>query len=450
MKSWMIAIVLLGCSSTNFSGETTSTQKIKQLDAEKAPPPKRAETDGENNSGTGDLDGSSDNDQPSIIIDGDSTTPPKVPQFGLLVNDLQCSFCHLKINGDIASTGDVPAFWPGSYGHVNGTWFVAGNFNGDKTTTLKSKTGAAIRAGESVSLTVTGGIKQQNVTAPAIPKNKVTKKPEFPVIDFDGLTSKMKGKIKVGSTEVNDIHQGNLVLVGTDAAPIEIEGEVLINGDLVIKGTYAGLANIYVTGNIYIPADLVGQTSPFPYSEDPSEALEQAKAAIANKFDALGLASAKSIIVSDFDTHGPGNRSVFDHEWTPAVDSLEALGINNVYQWYPGGQVGFASLFEGYDFNCAANDQYPRNNRSISRIDAYLYAMQAVGGRANRNSYAINGGVIANHFHIISGAAHCPDQVHPKFRQNARMSYVNYDWRMKAGLLLLKQLEDYFEPIPAP
>ena len=68
----------------------------------------------------------------------------------------------------------------------------------------------------------------------------------------------------------------------------------------------------------------------------------------------------------------------------------------------------------------------------------------AVGGRAQFNSYAINGGVIADHFHVISGASACPAGTHPVHKQDQTWSHVNYDWRMKSGLLLLKQLSRYF------
>ena len=440
MKSWMIALALLGCSSASFTSEPSSGQKGKDLDAKKV-----GDSDGETNDGKVDLDGASDSNQPSIVFDGDSTTPPKVPQFGLLVNDLQCSFCHLKINGDIASTSDVPPLWPGSYGHVNGTWFISGDFNGRKSTPITSRAGARTRLGDNIQLNVSGGIKPREQSASALPKNKITKKPEFPMIDFAGIAGKMRGRVKTSTLEFQNIYNGNIVLIGTDSNPIELAGEVLINGDLVIKGRYKGMANIYVTGNIYIPSDLVASESPFPYSEDPTEAIEQAKVAMANNLDALALATPQSIIVSDFDSHGPGNSSVFDHEWTPESNTLAALGVNNVYNWFPGGKTGFAGLFESYNLNCNIGSNRGDNQRSLSRIDAYLYAAKAIGGRTNLNSYAINGGVIANHFHIISAAAHCPDELHPKFALNARYSYVNYDWRMKVGLLLLKQLEDYFD-----
>src|SRR5262245_20598517 len=33
------------------------------------------------------------------------------PKFGLLVNDLRCGLCHVKVSGDVVSTRDVDAVW---------------------------------------------------------------------------------------------------------------------------------------------------------------------------------------------------------------------------------------------------------------------------------------------------------------------------------------------------
>jgi hypothetical protein len=52
---------------------------------------------------------------------------------------------------------------------------------------------------------------------------------------------------------------GNLILIGTDAAPIEISGTVYIDGDLIIQGPIdPGNAGVFmVRGNIYIVGDVI-------------------------------------------------------------------------------------------------------------------------------------------------------------------------------------------------
>jgi len=49
---------------------------------------------------------------------------------------------------------------------------------------------------------------------------------------------------------------GNLILVGTEANPIEIDGKIAVDGDLVIQGWVKGQGSIWVRGNAYIAGDL--------------------------------------------------------------------------------------------------------------------------------------------------------------------------------------------------
>jgi len=84
-------------------------------------------------------------------------------------------------------------------------------------------------------------------------------------------------------------------------------------------------------------------------------------------------------------------------------------------------------------------------NKYISRIDAFLYAVKTIGGRANNSSYAINGGIIADHFHVITAAGHCSAGTHPVHGYEANKSHINYDWRLQAGLGLLTHMGQYFK-----
>ena len=52
------------------------------------------------------------------------------------------------------------------------------------------------------------------------------------------------------------VYNGNLILVGTDANPIHIDGEVAVNGDLVLAGKVTGWGQILVRGNTYITGDV--------------------------------------------------------------------------------------------------------------------------------------------------------------------------------------------------
>jgi len=108
--------------------------------------------------------------------------------------------------------------------------------------------------------------------------------------------------------------------------------------------------------------------------------------------DALGLAAAKSIFVADLNT------KIYDHELTPASQKRGVLGIDNIYDWFPGGQNAYSSLYEA-SLDCEKGTLEPLNGFNL--IEAYLYAGGSIGGISRRSSWAINGGVITDVVHLL-------------------------------------------------
>ena len=220
--------------------------------------------------------------------DGDKAILTK-PKFALMARDLRCGLCHMRINGDIVSSGDVMSFEPdrsipapGSDDHIvspfrgltltgeydekiNGTWFVKGRFPQDRSKTK-------------MKLSVSGGIKEN------------------------------------------------------------YSGDVLVKGDVVIIGTYIGRGTIYATGNIYIAGNIKPTKSAFPFPTERSAAMESGRTKAENRdTDALALAAKSSIIVGN-----PTERTV---TLTP-TKTAPPVPENNVYKWFPGGQgayIGFVN-----------------------------------------------------------------------------------------------------------
>jgi hypothetical protein len=86
---------------------------------------------------------------------------------------------------------------------------------------------------------------------------------------------------------------GHVVLTGTAADPILLNGMIAINGDVVIQGVVKGEGSIYATGNVYVPGDLTyadGTTATggrtFGVSDDGT-------------VNALAIASGGSVMVGD-------------------------------------------------------------------------------------------------------------------------------------------------------
>lgn len=419
----LMVVTLQGCGKSEFAGSSGvgSTNKKKK----ERPAPTSEET---------------------VFNNKDPNKQP--PKFGMLVNDLRCSFCHVQVRGDVVSLTTVDSLWGGSVGWVNGNWTMAGQF---KANNCSAADGCA-NATSTPKVTISGQRLENNTASKSYPRNPDSGAVTFPLVDWVAAKSASKQKF-----------DSNKVLVGTNEAPIDVTGDVYVEGDLIIKGRYKGAGTIYVNGNVYVPANLTAMQSPFPYSSDPLIALDQAEKALKDKKDALAIASAKSIVIGSFEKRFPGtsdaanDTSVFTHQSTSPEDRGAALGLMNgenwtVYNWHPKAQFDTlwdttnpAPTFCKNGWGNAMRTPVAALGRYVSRIDAFLYAVKAVGGRSNDGSYAINGGLIADHFHVITGARECSPGTHPVHGYEANRSHINYDWRLKVGLGLLTHMGKYFK-----
>ena len=87
---------------------------------------------------------------------------------------------------------------------------------------------------------------------------------------------------------------GNVILTGTQANPITIDGTVAIDGDLVINGYVKGEGTLIVRGNIYIPTDM-------QYLDGvDNEGNRTFGVAQNNVENTLGLAAGGNIVVGDY------------------------------------------------------------------------------------------------------------------------------------------------------
>ena len=115
------------------------------------------------------------------------------------------------------------------------------------------------------------------------------------------------GGIAIGSVPVCNAVLGdepgeleNLYLVGTAANPIQIDGKVVVRGDVLISGFVTGQGAIYAGGNVYVPNTLRylnPPTSPRPASN--SQADTEAWLAANHDRDFLGLLAREHIAVGD-------------------------------------------------------------------------------------------------------------------------------------------------------
>jgi len=388
-------------------------------------------------------------------------TPPKI-RFGLLAADMSCTFCHLEVHGSIGSIGEVAPLRGDSHGEIFGDWLASGAFNARANLT-NFDGGLVVRGRTSEHYDNSGR------ELPVDSHGNVT----FPSIDFISLAAIMRGMVKSTPVsaafpgDVSKVNQGNLILVGTLEQPIAISGDVLIVGDLIISGVYSGSGTIYSTGNIYIPANLTAlHPASFPYPDaadgDETAADKQAIADISAAKDALGLA-ASNIFVGDLENyndansmpplatpgaHGQRYQTIYDDSSTSDGSSSFSMATNevrNVYRWYP--ELSFEELYQQVKpcWTATSSNLFPvpgfvPGSRAVSRIDGFLYASKIIGGVSRATNWVLNGGMIAQSMHIISGAGF--DQIGANSPCDA--SRINFDYRMRNGLQILEALAPYF------
>ncbi|MEZ5973927.1 MAG: hypothetical protein R3E96_03515, partial [Planctomycetota bacterium] len=59
-----------------------------------------------------------------------------------------------------------------------------------------------------------------------------------------------------GSSSLGNLTMGNVVLYGTEANPIVLDGTIAVDGDVVLAGVIKGSGAIMASGNVFIPGEL--------------------------------------------------------------------------------------------------------------------------------------------------------------------------------------------------
>ncbi len=93
---------------------------------------------------------------------------------------------------------------------------------------------------------------------------------------------------------------GNLILTGTAANPIRIDGRLVVNGDVIVKGVVQGTGSIIARGNLYVPGDVT-------YNDAVVDGQRQYGTASDGSVNNLGLAAGGNILVGDYLTPKKGS-----------------------------------------------------------------------------------------------------------------------------------------------
>jgi hypothetical protein len=255
----------------------------------------------------------------------------RIFDLAMLADDVNCMFCHLKINGDVGSTNFFRPGWgresdggpckfnnstcgigSGRRSVINGEVFTRSSFSKDVATEITDP---------QVNGAVVTGAKNANYSGDRLPSIDEIGSTAFPALNRSKASETVNGKLIGGSisaiapgntwtqkillTEgVNGIYEGNLVLEGTESDPIILNGDIYASGDVVIKGVVKGRGAIYAGRNVYIAGNLVNQNR----ADKPGDGVCKntispdicAKKNIAAGKDELRIAAGNNIIMGDF------------------------------------------------------------------------------------------------------------------------------------------------------
>lgn len=112
-------------------------------------------------------------------------------------------------------------------------------------------------------------------------------------------------------------YDGNVILVGTDANPIVINGNVAIDGDLVISGKVQGRGILQVRRNTYIVGDVTYNDAADTFGEAPNGAE-----------NLLGVVSGGSILIGDYLTVRGKNHTADTSKYPDNTYSIDTRVAN--------------------------------------------------------------------------------------------------------------------------
>ena len=232
---------------------------------------------------------------------------------------------------------------------------------------------------------------------------------------YKSLSTTKNGTIKQGGiTLVNGTYTGNVVLIGTAADPIEIDGPVVVTGDVLIKGKVKGQGTLYSGRNTHVLGDIeYVDAAAWPKPDTDPEGTDALNATK----DFLGLAAKGNIIVGDY-TRNDWKTNVSSYLKPPFTQNYEIdptdAGIG--YESYTSGGASYFDgnytakdggiKIDGSDrrfYESSYNDTYfstiAENSSTIRNIDAVMYTNHAFGGKVG--AFTMNGSVVSRDEAIV-------------------------------------------------
>jgi len=225
---------------------------------------------------------------------------------------------------------------------------------------------------------------------------------------YKDLAVAKNGTVKQGGvTLVNNVlDDTGIVLIGTAANPIVIDGLVVVTGDVLIKGVVTGQGTIYSGRNTHVIGDIEYKNPPVWIKPDVNP--DTTDTTNAGK-DFLGLASKGNVVLGDYTgTDWNYTKNYLSPPFTNPyiVDSSDAANgyvsytdgdgnpwFNGDYTAFDGGTKSDGSARRYYESTFPDAFFASVANARIYRMDAVSYTNHAFTGRPD--TCAFNGSIIS-------------------------------------------------------
>ncbi len=126
--------------------------------------------------------------------------------------------------------------------------------------------------------------------------------------------SALDSALDAGLPGIGGVTTGNVILHGTKANPIVLDGTVAIDGDLIISGYVKGQGSLMASGNVFVPGDLI--------YDDGTDVNGDRTYGVSSDgaVNSLGLTAGGNLTIGD-PSHGP--------YWNPgSIDGTQGTGFN--------------------------------------------------------------------------------------------------------------------------
>jgi hypothetical protein len=230
---------------------------------------------------------------------------------------------------------------------------------------------------------------------------------------YKDLAARRNGSLrKGGSVIIDEVYEGTLVIEGTEAEPIEVDGPVVVTEDLIIKGVVKGRGSIYAGRNVHIAGDTRYETAPAWPKPSADPEIDAAKNEGA---DLVGFVARGSIIIGDYTQGGwksvtaPYQKPKFTQEYEVLATDADIGYVTHYKDGRPmfhadytakdGGKKQDGSDRRYYESSLSDADFTAFADIQVQRVDGILYTNHLFSGKIGVGEF--NGTIVSRDEAII-------------------------------------------------